>query len=238
MTSCYFKRNVSQKHVFTGLIVFLLTTLAITVFVFDSEIKTTFQIKTTVKVVANQQTMPLHIAEEKIALTDAFRREMEWAVKPEYDFIKEANALGKIRHGENYIVIYNNVPKCGSRSLVNAFKGVPSNTSIKRIDKRIRWEPGLYQELQVLKPPMIVASHMPFVQLNRTDVLYINVVRDPVARYVSAYYFAANGDNGGTMPKRKREMKNITIDEAVKQRTKWKGTTKLSSFFTERTNDT
>lgn len=82
MTSCYFKRNVSQKHVFTGLIVFLLTTLAITVFVFESEIKTTFQIKTTVKVVANQQTMPLHIAEEKITLTDAFRREMEWAVKP------------------------------------------------------------------------------------------------------------------------------------------------------------
>ncbi|PIK60064.1 putative uronyl 2-sulfotransferase isoform 2 [Apostichopus japonicus] len=174
-----------SKHVFTGLIVFLLTTLIITVFVFDKEIKPTFEIKTTVKVVANQQTMPLHIAEEKIALTDAFRREMEWAVKPEYDFIKKANALGKIRHGE-----------------------LETN--------------GCHDYLYSI----------------RTDVLYINVVRDPVARYVSAYYFAVNGDNGGTMPKGKRQMENITIDEAVKQRTKWKGTTKLSSFFTERTNDT
>ncbi|PIK35942.1 putative uronyl 2-sulfotransferase [Apostichopus japonicus] len=248
------------------------------VFVFDSEIKTTFQIKTTVKVVANQQTMPLHIAEEKIALTDAFRREMEWAVKPEYDFIKEANALGKIRHGENYIVIYNNVPKCGSRSLVNAFKGVPSNTSIKRIDVGFNDDILCYhnnrnefvnrtgplrgasstqtaydrsQSYAIRTTKQCLTRNVKVIMLmikcdlwsyirgqQKTDVLYINVVRDPVARYVSAYYFAANGDNGGTMPKGKREMKNITIDEAVKQRTKWKGTTKLSSFFTERTNDT
>ncbi|KAJ8035246.1 Uronyl 2-sulfotransferase [Holothuria leucospilota] len=50
----------------------------------------------------------------------------------------------------------------------------------------------------------------------RSNVLYINVVRDPIDRFVSAFYFAQNGDVSGIGPHKTNET-NITIDEYVKK---------------------
>lgn len=127
-------------------------------------------------------------------------------------------SLGKIRRGKKYLLIYNNVPKCGSRSLAHSIKDVlKKNHAFHGIEIKGDKRKGkdLEKSFQRIKTPAYISGHMPFVQPSRQDMVYINMIRDPIERFTSLYYFALNGDESGVKPEAPIR-KNVTIDEYVK----------------------
>ncbi|XP_071841924.1 uronyl 2-sulfotransferase-like isoform X2 [Apostichopus japonicus] len=128
-------------------------------------------------------------------------------------------ALGKPKGGKKYLLIYNNVPKCGSRSLAHTIKDMfqyrrINDVNVSKMDKRNI--SVLKKAFTTVEAPAYISGHMPFIALQRSDVAYINLVRDPIDRFLSLYYFAINGDKNGVKPVGTEiNVQNKTIDEYV-----------------------
>ncbi|XP_071841576.1 uronyl 2-sulfotransferase-like isoform X2 [Apostichopus japonicus] len=128
------------------------------------------------------------------------------------------NLLGKVKRGKKHILIYNNVPKCGSRSLAHSIRDtLKRNGNLRRIEVQGNKMKGsdLSKSFRGIHAPSYISGHMPFVVPSRENIVYINMVRDPVQRFISGYYFAINGDEGGVKAGSKLKS-NRTIDEYIK----------------------
>eukprot|EP00057_Strongylocentrotus_purpuratus_P034242 XP_794450.3 PREDICTED: uronyl 2-sulfotransferase [Strongylocentrotus purpuratus] len=102
-------------------------------------------------------------------------------------------------------VIFNRVGKCGSRSVLNLLQSLAKNNHFYLIssqvynDKRISSEnqEKLVSILSKVQSPFIYQRHLHFINFTEYGFqhpTYINIIRDPLERAVSQYYFIRFGD--------------------------------------------
>ncbi|XP_037927436.1 heparin sulfate O-sulfotransferase-like [Teleopsis dalmanni] len=128
------------------------------------------------------------------------------------------------------VVLYNRVPKTGSTSFVNiAYDlckrnkfhvlhiNVTANMHVLSLPNQISFVRNVtkWHEMK----PALYHGHMAFLDFSKFQIshkpIYINIVRKPLDRLVSYYYFLRSGDNYRPNLVRKKAGNKITFDECV-----------------------
>lgn len=131
---------------------------------------------------------------------------------------------------DDMVIMYNRVPKTGSTSFVgiaydlcekNRFHvlhlNVSRNSHALSLVDQLRFVSNLTNWRE--KKPAFYHGHLAYLDFSRFGVthlpLYINIVRDPLDRLVSYYYFLRNGDNFRPNVRRRKAGHRQTFDECV-----------------------
>ncbi|XP_015112398.1 heparin sulfate O-sulfotransferase [Diachasma alloeum] len=137
----------------------------------------------------------------------------------------------KISKSNDVVVIYNRVPKTGSTSFVgvvydickqNKFHtlhiNVTNNMHTLTLPNQVQFVNNVTQWDSM--KPAFYHGHMAFLNFNKFGVkqtpLYINLLRKPLDRFVSYYYFLRYGDNFRPHLMRKKHGDTKTFDECVR----------------------
>lgn len=132
----------------------------------------------------------------------------------------ECNSYSRER--EPTVLIYNRVPKAGSSSMTNLL----SKLSSKHGFKMLGWfdlpshdydavEKAVNDALKRGKKT-VIAQHFHFPEIINENVAYINVVREPVSRCTSQYYYLRYGDRKEEDRKKVLDKYgDLTIDECI-----------------------
>ncbi|XP_028394654.1 heparan sulfate 2-O-sulfotransferase 1-like [Dendronephthya gigantea] len=135
--------------------------------------------------------------------------------------------------GERTIIFYNRVPKTGSTSFMgvlyalctkNSFHvihlNVSKNNHVMGIADQIRFAKNV--TTWTAKMPAFYHGHQSFIDFGKLGFekkpLYINIVRKPLERLVSYYYFLRNGDDFRPGLKRARQGNQESFDECIIRR--------------------
>ncbi|XP_069829883.1 uronyl 2-sulfotransferase isoform X2 [Dendropsophus ebraccatus] len=129
-------------------------------------------------------------------------------------------------------VVYNRVGKCGSRTVVlllrilsekHGFNLVTSDIHNKtRLTKSEQRE--LIRNISTAEQPYLFTRHVHFLNFSRFGAeqpVYINIIRDPVNRFLSNYFFRRFGDWRGEQnhmirtPGMKEEERYLDINECI-----------------------
>jgi len=132
------------------------------------------------------------------------------------------------------VVVYNRIPKTGSTSLMHLPYKLYKENSLNVMFVNISGSPSSYtmnlrdQEHFVRnitgwteRFPAIYHGHFAYVDVDKfggkfkNNVAYINVVRRPIERFVSYYYFLRYGDDFRVNKVRSRMGDKVTFDECV-----------------------
>uniref|UniRef100_A0A1B0G230 Heparin sulfate O-sulfotransferase n=1 Tax=Glossina morsitans morsitans TaxID=37546 RepID=A0A1B0G230_GLOMM len=133
-------------------------------------------------------------------------------------------------YDEQLVVLYNRVPKTGSTSFVNiAYDlckknkfhvlhiNVTANMHVLSLPNQITFVRNITKWHQM--KPALYHGHMAFLDFSKFQIshkpIYINIVRKPLDRLVSYYYFLRYGDNYRPNLIRKKAGNKITFDECV-----------------------
>ncbi|CAD6999203.1 heparin sulfate O-sulfotransferase [Ceratitis capitata] len=138
--------------------------------------------------------------------------------------------LDNFDYEEQLVVLYNRVPKTGSTSFVNiAYDlckrnkfhvlhiNVTANMHVLSLPNQITFVRNVtkWHEMK----PALYHGHMAFLDFSKFQIahkpIYINIVRKPLDRLVSYYYFLRYGDNYRPNLVRKKAGNKITFDECV-----------------------
>ena len=120
-----------------------------------------------------------------------------------------ANTLNNTKNANQGILIYNRVPKTGSKSMWNLLeqlqtennfqslaeadggKGQPE-TQIMTFLEKASYVHQFGVQQDNLSTPYSFTKHMNFLdfeEFNKTNPIYINIVRNPIERVISWYYY-------------------------------------------------
>ncbi|XP_033099539.1 uronyl 2-sulfotransferase-like [Anneissia japonica] len=102
-------------------------------------------------------------------------------------------------------IIFNRVGKCGSRSVLDIFRILAERNQFNMIESLVytqkilppEKEEMMAQVLSQLQAPYLFQRHMYHINFNYYGLKspsYINIIRDPIARFTSQYYFKRFGD--------------------------------------------
>ncbi|XP_077994683.1 uronyl 2-sulfotransferase-like [Glandiceps talaboti] len=102
-------------------------------------------------------------------------------------------------------LVYNRVDKCGSRSLLYTIDELTQKHSYTKFTSEEFNKKNLTQEEQKelvaeingLTPPVIYDRHVyftPFQKFGSKNPAWVNLIRDPLRRFISLYYFKRFGD--------------------------------------------
>lgn len=130
------------------------------------------------------------------------------------------------------VVIYNRVPKTGSTTLAGIFYGLCSTNKYFVIHVGMIYSSktiALSDQMRFLhnitawqeKKPALYHGHVAFIDYTKFGVkrkpIYINMIRDPLDRLVSFYYFTRNGDDIRPTREKQKERTQETFDECVER---------------------
>ncbi|CAH1785457.1 unnamed protein product [Owenia fusiformis] len=133
---------------------------------------------------------------------------------------------------DNLVMIYNRVPKTGSTSFAgvayelcvrNKFHvlhlNVTKNSHVLSVPDQVRFVNNV-TSWQTMKPALY-HGHLAFLDFTKFGLiqkpLYINIIRNPLDRLISYYYFLRNGDDFRPHLKRRRMGNKMTFDECVEE---------------------
>lgn len=132
----------------------------------------------------------------------------------------------------NPILIYNRVPKTGSTSLMNVAYELQAENSFRVVGVHVtqfkhqltlqdQLEVGQNMTLWSREMPVLYHGHFAHFNLRKlgltTSPIYINLIRRPLDRLVSHYYFLRYGDDVLTSKVRAREGDTTSFDDCVEQ---------------------
>jgi hypothetical protein len=123
---------------------------------------------------------------------------------------------------EPTVLIYNRVPKAGSSSMTSLINKLSSRHKFKMLG----WFDLPSHDFEAVQASVhdalakgektVIAQHFHFPEIVHEDVAYINVLREPVSRCTSQYYYLRYGD------RREKDRKKVldkygdlTIDECI-----------------------
>ncbi|PIK52066.1 hypothetical protein BSL78_11018, partial [Apostichopus japonicus] len=133
---------------------------------------------------------------------------------------------GKCITGRNHILLYNRVPKCGSRTLLSLTDTLAERYGYRKpaeiIVSRSKWQNKnmevpyhdiVRKRLRNAPVTSVIHGHIYFIDFSRDKLLlphkrpiYLNLIRDPFDRLVSQYYFVRFGDGKFTNLKQLHKM--------------------------------
>lgn len=88
-------------------------------------------------------------------------------------------------------VVYNRIGKAGSSSMISTLKAL-SKTNSFRVENHHNYNPSkavMAQELGSLRNNTVYVNHAAFLNGTARDLKWINVVREPIARWSSLFYY-------------------------------------------------
>ncbi|XP_071944497.1 uronyl 2-sulfotransferase-like [Antedon mediterranea] len=102
-------------------------------------------------------------------------------------------------------IIFNRVGKCGSRSVLDIFRNLAERNRFNMIESLVytqkilppEKEEMVAQVLSQIQPPYLFQRHMYHINFSYYKLQspsYINIIRDPIARFTSQYYYRRFGD--------------------------------------------
>ncbi|XP_061708114.1 heparin sulfate O-sulfotransferase [Cydia pomonella] len=173
----------------------------------------------------------LYFQTEIARLEDSYRR-LEYKISQSHVDSRQFFPKTVPNDGEDLVVIYNRVPKTGSTSFVgvaydlckkNHFKvlhiNITANMHVMSLNNQYKFAQNVtkWQEVK----PALYHGHMAFLNFERLGTtsrpVYINLIRRPLDRLVSYYYFLRNGDNFRPHLVRKKHGDKMTFDECVER---------------------
>lgn len=151
----------------------------------------------------------------------------------ENNYESDSSTRGKARlqtEDDHIIIFYNRVPKTGSTSFMgvlyalcrpNRFHAlhlnVSRNSHVMSLSDQIRFARNITTWKQVM--PAVYHGHLAYMDFQRLGVyqspLFINMIRKPLDRLVSYYYFLRFGDDFRPYLRRTRQGDKETFDECV-----------------------
>ncbi|CAG9567534.1 unnamed protein product [Danaus chrysippus] len=173
----------------------------------------------------------LYFQSEIARLEDVYRK-LEFRVLQSHSEARQYTTREPPRDDDNLVVIYNRVPKTGSTSFVgvaydlckkNHFKvlhiNITANMHVMSLSNQYRFAQNVtkWQEVK----PALYHGHMAFLNFERLGTnsrpIFINLIRKPLDRLVSYYYFLRHGDNFRPHLVRKKHGDKMTFDECVEK---------------------
>ncbi|ALC39971.1 Hs2st [Drosophila busckii] len=168
----------------------------------------------------------------KIAVSSSSSLQSEYSV-PADASVRVAPTLDNFDYEEQLVVLYNRVPKTGSTSFVNiAYDlcklnkfhvlhiNVTANMHVLSLPNQVMLARNITKWHKM--KPALYHGHMAFLDFSKFQIahkpIYINLVRKPLDRLVSYYYFLRYGDNYRPNLVRKKAGNKITFDECVVQK--------------------
>lgn len=114
-------------------------------------------------------------------------------------------SVGKFLSDKPLKIIYNRVGKCGSRSLLKVISKLSTKNDFNIFfspvhNRTFLPAPDLLDEVRMiedLSDHTVYARHVYFIDFKKYGLVqpvYINMIRDPIERFVSEYYFLLHGD--------------------------------------------
>ena len=121
-------------------------------------------------------------------------------------------------------IVYNRVPKCGSTTTLKLIKKLSNinKFKLKRSKIYLEWHVSskeqeiLVKNISRLEQPFLYDRHIYFIDFSiygYTTPVYINLVRDPVERFVSSYYYERQVRKENYNPEAYKRTINTCVEE-------------------------